>query len=126
MVVPHRLAPFRPERMLERGAMTARNGEILHETFAVVPAVVLRREHLRPSQVATRQRLVTQPQARELHDKHPDTAGLRWWSSYEALWANVTLFDRAALMLRRLSVHALTVDDPVVVEAADFFAMRVT
>jgi hypothetical protein len=88
--------------------------------------VVLRRERLRPSQVATRQRIVTQPQARELHDKHPDTAGLRWWSSYEALWANVTVFDRAALMLRTQSVHALTVDDPVVVEAADFFAMRVT
>ena len=87
---------------------------------------MLRREHLRPSQVATRQRMVTQPQARELHDKHPDTAGLRWWSSYEALWANVTVFDRAALMLRTQSVHALTVDDPVVVEAADFFAMRVT
>ncbi len=87
--------------------------------------VVLRRERLRPSQVATRQRAVTQPQARELHDNHPDVAGLRWWSSYEALWANVTLFDRAALMLRTRSIRALAVDDPVVVEAADFFAMRV-
>ena len=86
--------------------------------------VVLRRERLRPSQVATRQRTVTQPQARELHDRHPDTAGLRWWSSYEALWANVTLFDRAALMLRTRNVRALTVEDPVVIEAADFFAMR--
>jgi hypothetical protein len=86
--------------------------------------VVLRRERLRPSQVATRRRTVTQPQARELHDKHLGTAGLRWWSSYEALWANVTLFDRAALMLRTRNVRALTVEDPVVVEAADFFAMR--
>ena len=86
--------------------------------------VVLRRERLRPSQVATRQRTVTQPQARELHDRHPDTAGLRWWSSYEALWANVTLFDRAVLMLRTRNVRALTVEDPVVIEAADFFAMR--
>jgi hypothetical protein len=86
--------------------------------------VVLRRERLRPSQVATRQRAVTQPQARELHDSHPDAAGLRWWSSYEALWANITLFDRAALMLRTRSIRALAVDDPVVVEAADFFTMR--
>jgi hypothetical protein len=51
-------------------------------------------------------------------------AGLRWWSRYESLWANVTLFDRAALILRTRDVRALTVDDPVVVEAADFFAMR--
>jgi hypothetical protein len=61
---------------------------------------------------------------RLLHDSHPDAAGLRWWSSYEALWANITLFDRAALMLRTRSIRALAVDDPVVVEAADFFAMR--
>ena len=38
--------------------------------------------------------------ARALSTSHPDAAGLRWWSSYEALWANVTVFDRAALMLR--------------------------
>ena len=32
---------------------------------------------------------VTHPQARALHEQYPDAAGLRWWSSYEALWANV-------------------------------------
>jgi hypothetical protein len=86
---------------------------------------VLRRERLRPSLVATRRRDVTQPQARALHDGHPGAAGLRWWSSYEALWASVTLFDRAAPRLRIRAVRALGLDDPAVVEAADFFALRV-
>jgi hypothetical protein len=86
--------------------------------------VVLRKERLRPSVVATRRRTVTQPQARALHEAHPDAAGLRWWSTYESLWANVTLFDRAVAALRLRSVRALTVDDSAVAEAADFFAMR--
>lgn len=87
--------------------------------------VVLRRERLRPSLVATRNRDVTQPQARTLYDRHASVAGLRWWSTFEALWANVTLFDRAAALLRVHSVRALTVDDPVVLEAAEFFALQV-
>jgi hypothetical protein len=86
--------------------------------------VVLRKERLRPSVVATRRRTVTQPQARMLHEAHPEAAGLRWWSSYESLWANVSLFDRAGPSLRLRDVRVLTVDDSAVVEAADFFAMR--
>ena len=85
---------------------------------------VLAAEELRPSLVATRSRAVTQPQALELHRRHPETAGLRWWSAYEALWANATLFDRAAPLLRLGEVRELTVDDPVVVEAAEFFSLR--
>lgn len=85
---------------------------------------VLRRERLRPSQVATRHRDVTQPQAATLFDRHPDAAGLRWWSTWEASWANVTLFDRAAAALRVREVREVTVDDPDVVEAADFFGLR--
>jgi hypothetical protein len=84
---------------------------------------VLRRERLRPSRVATRHRDVTQPQARALFER--GAAGLRWWSTYEALWTNVTVFDRAAALLRVESVRALTIDDPVIVDAADFFALRV-
>ena len=68
---------------------------------------------------------MTQPQARTLYERHAGSAGLSWWSSYESLWANVTLFDRAAASLKLREVRALTVGDPVVVEAADFFAMRV-
>ena len=85
---------------------------------------VLRRERLRPSLVATRRRAVTQPQARALHEQHPDVVGLRWWSSYESLWVNVTLFDRAAPVLRLNDVRVLHLDDPAVAEAAGFFAMR--
>ena len=87
--------------------------------------VVLRRERLRPSVVATRQRDMTQPQARRLHAAHPAAAGLQWWSTYEALWMNVTLFDRAATKLRVRAVRALALDDPAVIEAAEFFGLRV-
>jgi hypothetical protein len=86
---------------------------------------VLRRERLRPSLVATRQRDVTQPQARSLFERNRRAAGLRWWSVFEAQWTNVTLFDRATSLLRVQSVRALTIDDPAVVEAADFFALQV-
>ena len=65
------------------------------------------------------------PQARVLYESHPAAAGIRWWSSYESLWANVTLFDRAAAQLRLREVRVLALDDPAVVEAADFFALRV-
>ena len=85
---------------------------------------VLRRERLRPSLVATRDRSITQPQALELFRRH-DAAGLRWWSSWEAQWVNVTLFDRAAGMLRLASVRALALADPIVLEAADLFGLRV-
>ena len=68
---------------------------------------------------------MTQPQARRLHARHPAAAGLQWWSTYEALWMNVTLFDRAATTLRVRSVRALTLDDPAVIEAADWFDLRV-
>ena len=85
---------------------------------------VLRRERLRPSGVATRHRRETQPQAGRLFDRHAAAAGLRWWSTYESTWTNVTLFDRAAPLLRLVSVRALEIDDPLVVEAADLFALR--
>ena len=85
---------------------------------------VLRRERLRPSRVATRAREVTQPQARTLYDRHPDAAGLRWWSTFESQWLNVTAFDRAAAALRLVSVRTLTVDDEEVVSAADVLGLR--
>lgn len=87
--------------------------------------VVLRRERLRPSGVATRAREVTQPQARALHEAHPDAAGLRWWSTFESLWANVTLFDRAAPHLHVASVRELGPEDEEIVAAADLLGLRV-
>jgi RES domain-containing protein len=126
------LARFRGQRLLpsllrRRGLPLALASLDLDDRARLIDLddpVVLRRERLRPSRVATRQRSTTQPQARLLHARHPDAAGLRWWSTYEALWMNVTLFDRAATELRLVSVRALTLDDPAVVEAADFFGLR--
>ena len=85
---------------------------------------VLRRERLRPSLVATRAREVTQPQARALYEAHPGAAGLRWWSTFEAQWLNVTLFDRAASALRLVSVKALDVADEDIDAAADVLGLR--
>ena len=80
---------------------------------------VLHSEGLRPSSVATRRRRVTQPQARQLYERHTETAGLIWWSIYEALWMNVTVFDRATSLLHLRSVRVLKIDDPALAEAAD-------
>lgn len=126
------LARFRGQRLLpsllrRRGLPLALAHLELDDRAALIdlddPAV-LRRERLRPSRVATRQRSTTQPQARLLHAGRPAAAGLKWWSTYEALWMNVTVFDRAAAALRLVSVRPLTIDDPAVVEAADFFGLR--
>jgi len=85
---------------------------------------VLRRERLRPSGVATRRRQITQPQALALHERHADAAGLRWWSTFEAQWLNVTLFDRMASPLRLISVRALEVPDDEIAAAADVLGLR--
>lgn len=87
---------------------------------------VLNRERLRPSGVATRRRSTTQALARALHERHPAAAGLRWWSTFEALWINVTVFNRAAPHLTVRSVRPLTIDAPVVVEAADLLGLGTT
>lgn len=84
---------------------------------------VLVRERLRPSLVATRNRAMTQPQALELYRRHPQAAGLRWWSTQEAQWANVTVFDRARTALRLGTVRRLTHDDPAVMTAAELLGL---
>jgi hypothetical protein len=85
---------------------------------------VLRRERLRPSRVATREREVTQPQARGLYEGHRRAAGLRWWSTFESLWANVTLFDRAASALKLASVKKLELADEELLSAAEVLGLR--
>jgi hypothetical protein len=86
---------------------------------------VLKREGLRPSLVATRNREITQPQALALYQQRATIAGLRWWSSFEALWINVTLFDRAGPQLSVRAVRVLTLDDQAILEAAQFFGARI-
>jgi hypothetical protein len=130
--VVEQLARFRGQRLLpsllrRRGLPLALADLDLDDDAELVDLddpVVLRRERLRPSRVATRDRQITQPQALALHDHDRRSAGVRWWSTYEALWTNVTLFDRAAPKLRLRSIRALTPTDTVVADAADFFGLR--
>jgi hypothetical protein len=78
---------------------------------------------LRPSLVATRNREITQGQAAEVHEAHPNAFGLRWWSTLESSWINWTIFDRAAPSLELATTEELTVDHPVVREAADLLGL---
>jgi hypothetical protein len=82
------------------------------------------RRRLRPSQVATMRRSVTQKIAASVFDEGP--AGIEWWSTLEAEWSNVTLFHERALSHvaiesppRRLSVRL-----PEVQQAAQYLAIR--
>jgi RES domain len=131
--VVEQFAPFRGQRLI--AAMLRRRGLPLalarielddeRELIDLDDPAVLRREKLRPSQVATRLRAITQPQAADLFARHRAAAGLRWWSAWESTWMNVTVFDRAARALRLLDVTELTLDSSSVLEAADVFGLRV-
>ena len=125
------LAPFRGTGELEPG-MLARMGRGLAlaqlelrgtELLDLDDPAVLVAAGLRPSQVATNRRDVTQPAARRLFDAHPDAAGLRWWSTLEASWINATVFDRAARALRVHDVHPLDRGDDHVRAAAAFLGL---
>ena len=125
--VVEQLARFRgrrlvPELLVRRGlplalaAIELPDGE---ELVDLDEPRVLQANGLRPSLVATRVRRVTQPQALELYRRRERAAGLRWWSVFESLWTNFTIFDRAAPVLRAGQVRRLTVEDPAVAEAAE-------
>ena len=81
------------------------------------PTVLVARG-LRPSEVATRDRTVTQETAASLYRADDEAVGLRWWSTLESSWINWTLFDRAADVLALAAVAELRVDDSVVRDAA--------
>jgi hypothetical protein len=131
--IAEQLGAFRGQRLvlslLKRRGLPLALADIELDDSAVVvdldDPVVLKAERLRPSRVATRDRSVTQPQALALYRRHPEAAGLRWWSTWEALWANVTLFDRVVPNLRLAAIRKLTLDDPALLEAADLFGLRV-
>jgi hypothetical protein len=131
--VVEQLAPFRGQRLtssiLRRRGLPLGLASIELDDRATLldldDPVVLRRERLRPSAVATLRREVTQPQALDLFRRHPQAAGLRWWSRWESLWANITVFDRAAGSLRLLDTQALDLEQPALVEAAEWFGLRI-
>ena len=64
---------------------------------------------------------MTQPQALAIHEAGAD--GIRWWSTFESLWANVTVFDRAARRLRVVSVAVLAAVDPPLREALELLGI---
>lgn len=106
---------------LALGALELPDGE---EVIDLDDPPTLAAERLRPSLVATHERARTQTDAATLFERHPRAAGLRWWSTFEAQWANTTLFDRAAPALGVRDVRTLAVDDEVVAEAAVFLGLR--
>jgi hypothetical protein len=130
--VAETLAPFRgtgrfDPRMLERGGRRLVLCELALDARAELLDLddprTLVGERLRPSQVATGRRVVTQRIAGELFRRYPNAAGLRWWSTIEASWTCVTLFDRALAQVRVVRRLPLDPDLEVVREACDALAL---
>ena len=127
------LAPFRgtgelvPEMLVRGGRSLALVAIVLDggddALLDLDDGSVLAREDLRPSQVATRNRPRTQGWSGNLYEQHPQALGLRWWSTVEASWINVTLFDRAGPALSVAKVSTLRTGDDVVAEAAAFLGL---
>jgi len=60
---------------------------------------------LRPSLVATGEREASQQVARGVHSE--GAAGLSWWSTIEASWTNLTLFDERCRLALTLAARPL-------------------
>jgi hypothetical protein len=73
---------------------------------------------LRPSQVVTRDRSVTQRWALGIHELG-SWAGVRWWSYYDPRWYCCAIWEIDALTLRSGGVHPLHLQDPAVKEASE-------
>lgn len=126
------LAPFRgtgrllPSMLVRYGKPLALAAIELEDGATVVDLddpTTLIATGLRPSRVATRHRTVTQQQAAEVFESHPGAVAIRWWSTLESSWINWTLFDRAEDSLEPGEVTELTVEHPVVHEAADLLGL---
>jgi hypothetical protein len=85
--------------------------------------LVLAAAGLRPSAVATWERKRSQADAEALFELHADAAGLRWWSTFDPRWRNVTLFDRALVDLDVVEVAEIGLRHVVVEEAAAFLGL---
>lgn len=72
---------------------------------------------LRPSQVVTRDRQVTQRWALTVYAQGR-WSGVRWWSYYDPQWYSYAVWDIAALAVRSGTIRALAIDDPAVIEAS--------
>jgi hypothetical protein len=117
-----------PVDLVRRGLPLALAAITLEDDVSLLdlddPAVLVG-EGMRPSKVATNDRSVTQAGAAEIFAVHPKVAGIRWWSTIEALWPNLTLFDRAEELLAVEDVQPLELGDEVVIEAADYLGLPI-
>jgi hypothetical protein len=126
------LAPFRgtgkllPSMLIRYGKPLALAALKLEDGLTVIdlgePSTLIA-TGLRPSQVATRKRIVTQGQAADVYESHSKAVAIRWWSTLESSWINWTLFDRAEGALEVGELVELTAGHPVVVEAADLLGL---
>lgn len=130
--VAEMLAPFRgtgdlhPDLLVRSGRQLALAELELADGATLVDLdepTVLVDESLRPSVVATNQRSVTQAYAVAQFERHSEAAGLRWWSTLEASWIQITLFDRTIGELRVHRVQKLSVDDATVTAAATYLGL---
>jgi hypothetical protein len=72
---------------------------------------------LRPSQVVTRERAVTQGWGARIFERR-EFAGVRWWSYYDPQWGSFGLWDTSRLRVAGAEVLD-SLDHPAFVEAAD-------
>ena len=126
--IAERTQGFRGQRLVE-GVFTRPDGRVdalaeiddtgWPELIDLDDPQVLAARGIRPSRVATGDRAATQQLALDLF--LGGATGLSWWSTLEASWTNVTVFEeRLAAVLRRvISVEPLSTVHPVVREAAD-------
>lgn len=73
---------------------------------------------LRPSQVVTREREVTQRWALAIYEQGK-WGGVRWWSYYDPRWYSYAVWDIEALASTIVAVQPLTLDSAAVAEAAE-------
>ena len=78
-------------------------------------AEALRALGIRPSEVVTPDRAVTQRWARRVVDQQR-WDGVRWWSFYDSHWYSYGLWERRHLKV--LGVEPLSLDHPAVIEGA--------
>jgi len=78
---------------------------------------VLSEWNLRPSEVVTRDRQVTQQWARAIYDTQ-EYAGVAWWSYREPRWASLGLWDISDVHWDG-QAEELTLDHPALLEAGD-------
>jgi hypothetical protein len=85
----------------------------------------LAKRALRPSNVATRDRTLTQPVALTIFEE--GSYGFAWWSTLEATWINVTLFAERAVPELRVGAapELLSLDHPVVTAAARLVGVKI-